>query len=146
MKLGEALGAVAALQQEGPSFGDLGERALQPPRLAGEHQRREMPELSFGFEQPVLVRVDRNLHDRAAPPTIRTPGMIHWWSPVLFCFSVEQGIRSPSPISTRPASLLPLTHVSRLPLPPEKDGVSGTASPRRSDRDPVLRPGAFRAW
>ena len=43
--LGEALGAVAALQQEGLARGDLGQRLLQAARLAGKDQRREGREL-----------------------------------------------------------------------------------------------------
>jgi hypothetical protein len=39
--LGEALGAVAALQQEGIAGGDVGERTLQLVGLAGEDKRRE---------------------------------------------------------------------------------------------------------
>ena len=42
MKLGEALGAVAALQQERLALGDLRQQPLQPARLAGEHQRRKV--------------------------------------------------------------------------------------------------------
>ena len=38
--IGEALGAVAALQQETLAGGDAAERLLQIARLAGKHQRR----------------------------------------------------------------------------------------------------------
>ncbi len=39
-EVGEALGTVAALQQEGLAIGDLGQRRLELARLAGEDQRR----------------------------------------------------------------------------------------------------------
>ena len=41
----EALGAVTRLQQERLAGGDLTERVLQRPRLAGEHERRERGDL-----------------------------------------------------------------------------------------------------
>jgi hypothetical protein len=40
MELGEAFGAVAALQQEGLALGDLAEAGFQVARFAGKHQRR----------------------------------------------------------------------------------------------------------
>ena len=40
VELGEAFGAVAALQQEGLAGGDVGQPVLQAARLAGENQRR----------------------------------------------------------------------------------------------------------
>src|SRR5581483_3640368 len=39
--LGEAFGAVAALEQKSFAGGDLRQRALEIARLAGEHQRRD---------------------------------------------------------------------------------------------------------
>ena len=46
----ERLGAVAGLQQERPPGGDLGERLGEDARLAGEHERRECPDL---LQRPV---------------------------------------------------------------------------------------------
>ena len=40
-EVGEALGAVPALKHERPPLGGERERRLQPPRLAGEDQRRK---------------------------------------------------------------------------------------------------------
>ena len=40
VELGKALGAIAALQQEGLAGRDVGEPILEAPRLAGENERR----------------------------------------------------------------------------------------------------------
>jgi hypothetical protein len=40
MELGKALGAIAALQQEGLAGRDIGEPVLEAPRLAGENEWR----------------------------------------------------------------------------------------------------------
>ena len=62
--LGEALGAVAALQQERLAGGDLGERLLELARLARENQRRKGGELLLDRGQRRRVRIDRHLLDR----------------------------------------------------------------------------------
>ncbi len=46
--LGKALGAVAALQQEGPALGHFGQLVLQIAGLAGKDQRRELAQLRLG--------------------------------------------------------------------------------------------------
>jgi hypothetical protein len=43
--LGEALGAIAALQQEGVAFRDIGELLLQAARLTCKNERRKAGEL-----------------------------------------------------------------------------------------------------
>src|SRR5690606_26867062 len=77
--LGEALGAIAALEQEGVAGGDLGELGLQLPRLAGKYQRREPRKLPFHLRKSCLILVDGNLLDRLAPPAVRLPcaGHLH---------------------------------------------------------------------
>ncbi len=49
VEFGEAFGAVAALQQKGLAGGDRGQPLLEPPGLAGKHQRREIVQ---GFLDP----------------------------------------------------------------------------------------------
>jgi hypothetical protein len=51
VKFLEALGAVAALQQEGAAFGDIAQQRLQPPRLTGEDQRRHAAQPLFGARE-----------------------------------------------------------------------------------------------
>ena len=65
--LGEALGAVAALQQEGLAGRDRGQLLLQLARLAGEHQRRKGRELRFGVGERGQ-RPDRPAPARSALP------------------------------------------------------------------------------
>ena len=71
--LGEALGAIAALQQESLAGGDPRQRVLQIARLAGKHQRRKGRELLLDVGQRLLVRIIRHLHDRLAAPAIGAP-------------------------------------------------------------------------
>ena len=61
-RIGEAFGAVAALQQETFALGDAAERFLEVARLAGKHQRRIARELLLdGLQAPL-------------DPGIRAPG------------------------------------------------------------------------
>ena len=69
----EALGAVAALQEEGPPHGGVPEPLLQLPRLPGEHQRRERRQLALRALQRRRVRVLRDLPRRPRPPAARLP-------------------------------------------------------------------------
>ena len=68
MELGEALGAVAALQQEGLAGGDIGQPLLQPPRLAGEDQRRVAMQGLLDALQCGLVGISGHLPYRQAAP------------------------------------------------------------------------------
>ena len=63
--LGEALGAIAALQQKGLARGDPGELRLELARLAREHQRREGRELLLDLVERGSGR-DRPEPDRSA--------------------------------------------------------------------------------
>ncbi len=80
--LGEALGAIAPLQQEGLAGADLGQRLLQLARLAGEHQRRKSSDLFFDIGQGRLVRIDGNLQDRLGPPALGRPTFHHTQTPM----------------------------------------------------------------
>ena len=77
MELGEALGAVAALQQEGLPLGDLGQQPLEATRFAGEYQRRKVAELALHLGELVLVGIVRHLDDRSAAPAVGTPRVGH---------------------------------------------------------------------
>ena len=78
-ELGEALGAVAALQQERPALGHVGQLSPQLARLAGENQRRIGGELAFHCRQRGRIGIVGHLDPRALPP--RGPGPIgaHRW-------------------------------------------------------------------
>ncbi len=62
--LGEALGAIAALQQERLAGRNLRQRPLEVARLAGKDQRRKARKLPLDFGQRLDVQVVRHLHDR----------------------------------------------------------------------------------
>jgi hypothetical protein len=70
VELGEALGAVAAEQQKRLAVGDRGEPVLQPPRLAGEDQRRVVAQRCLDARQRGFVGIARHLLYRQAAPTI----------------------------------------------------------------------------
>ena len=72
--LGKALGAVAALQQEGLAARDVGQARLEFARLAGKDQRRERRELRLGRGQRRRIRIGRHLRDRLVAPALRGPG------------------------------------------------------------------------
>ena len=63
----ERLGAVTGLEQERAPGGDLGERVLQRPRLAREHERRHPAQLARGRSRPARRRATR----AAAAPRAR---------------------------------------------------------------------------
>ena len=77
MELGEALGAVAALQQESPAARHRGKALLQPPRLAGEDQRRIVAQRRLDLGERRVVGIVRHLPDRPAPPTVGVPSLRH---------------------------------------------------------------------
>jgi hypothetical protein len=75
--LGEALGAIAALEQESLAFGHLGERALQLARLACKNERRKAGELLLDAFERLRVRKSRHLLNGLAPPAIGRPPLGH---------------------------------------------------------------------
>ena len=68
--LGEAFGAIAALQQEGVARGDLCKRGLELPRLAGENERREPGKLPLDRRERI-AHSDRRGPARQAVPAMR---------------------------------------------------------------------------
>ena len=77
MEFREALGAVAALQQEGFAGRDRGEPLLQPPRLTGKDQRRKPAQSLLDPGEPSLVRITRHLPDRQTAPAVGGPSFAH---------------------------------------------------------------------
>ena len=73
-ELGEALGAVAALQQEGAALGHFGELAAQLAGFAGEHQWRIAGQGLLHAGQVGGIGVLRLLLDGLASPAFGTPG------------------------------------------------------------------------
>jgi hypothetical protein len=76
-RLREALGAIAALQQETLPHGDLAQRLLQAARLTCKNQRRKARELPLdGFERG-LVGIVGDLLDRPLAPAVARPTLGH---------------------------------------------------------------------
>jgi hypothetical protein len=75
--LGEALGAVAAMEEECLPGRHPRQMLLQAPRLACKDQRRKRRELLFHLGESGLVRIDRDLLDRLAAPAVRRPTIGH---------------------------------------------------------------------
>ncbi|MNQ39937.1 hypothetical protein D3C85_535760 [compost metagenome] len=76
-ELGEALGAVATLQQEGTALGHLAELAAQLAGFAGKYQRRVTGQDLLDLGQVGGIGVVRLLLDRLASPAFGTPGLRH---------------------------------------------------------------------
>ena len=72
--LGEAFGAVAALEQETLAFGDARQLALELPRLARKNQWRIARKLRFDIGQALAILIGRHLLGRLAAPAFRCPG------------------------------------------------------------------------
>ena len=62
--LGEAFGAIAALQQESLAGSDLRQRLFQIARLTGKNQRRKARKLRLDVGKRLGVGIFRHLHDR----------------------------------------------------------------------------------
>ena len=73
----EALGAVAALQQEALAPRHLGEPLLEVEHLLDENQRREVAQVVLDRLQGGLVRVGRDLENGLGSPAVRLPGGGH---------------------------------------------------------------------
>lgn len=74
---GEALGAIAALQQETVAFGDIGEMLLQAACFTCKNERRIAGKRGFRCRQSGCVGIIRNLQDRFLPPAARGPIFCH---------------------------------------------------------------------
>ncbi len=81
--LREALGAVAALQQEPLSQGDPAERLLEVACLSRENQRRKGCKLLLDLPQRVRVGIFGNLKDRFPAPAFARPTLGHAQPPTL---------------------------------------------------------------
>ena len=93
----EALGAIAALQQERFADHRLAERALELARFAGEHQRRIAGELALDLLERRRVGIDRRLLDRLSPPALGTPAALgHNHLPRLTILLVRERRRAPA--------------------------------------------------
>ena len=77
VELGEALRAVAALEQEGVAARDAGQVSLEVPRLASEHERRPGGKALLGGVERSLVIIDRHLPCRLAAPGPGRPSLAH---------------------------------------------------------------------
>ena len=75
--LGKALGAIAALQQEGFARGDAGQRLFQVARLTGKHQRRKRGELRLDIGQCLGIGIIGHLQHRPGAPAIGRPPLGH---------------------------------------------------------------------
>jgi hypothetical protein len=73
VELLEALGAVAALEEEGAAHGGLGEALLEAPRLPREHDRRERLDRVEHALQLRRVRVLGLLQRLLRPPALHRP-------------------------------------------------------------------------
>jgi hypothetical protein len=74
---GEALGAVAALQEESVPGCHGAERTLERAGLACKNERRKGSKLLLDLFQCGLIRIIRHLHDRLFPPGIGGPTLFH---------------------------------------------------------------------
>ena len=77
MEFGEAFGAIAALQKEGPAAGNLGQGCFQAPRLAGEDEGRKARQPLLHVGQRGGVRILRYLPDGLGAPAVRRPFLGH---------------------------------------------------------------------
>ena len=92
--LGEAFGAVPALEQERIARGDLGELLLQLARLTCKNERRKGRETAFDILEQGRVRIGRDLADRLVSPRIRRP-FRHCLDPELGAGMLHAGFVSP---------------------------------------------------
>jgi hypothetical protein len=75
--LGKALGAIAALQQEGFAGGDARQRFLQIAGFTGEHQRRKGSQLRLDISQHLGIGIIGHLQHRFGAPAIGCPPLGH---------------------------------------------------------------------
>ncbi len=77
VELGEAFGAIAALQQERLALRDGREPLLQAPRLAGENEGRVVAQRVLDAAQRAGIGISRDLADRPVAPARQGPGIAH---------------------------------------------------------------------
>ena len=86
--LGEALRAVAALEQEGLPLRDAGELGLKLPRLACKNERREAGKLLLDLGELRRVRIGRDLLDRLVAPAVGAPTRCHYFQTPLIVLAI----------------------------------------------------------
>jgi hypothetical protein len=75
--LGEALGAVAALKQEGLACGYTRKRLFQVAGLTCKNQRRKRGELRLDVGQSLGIGINRHLLYRFGAPAVGGPPLGH---------------------------------------------------------------------
>ena len=75
--LGEALGAVAALEQEGLACGNTRQRLFQVAGLAGKNQRRKRGKLRLDIGQCLGIGIFGYLQHRLGAPAVGCPPLGH---------------------------------------------------------------------
>ena len=118
--LGEALRAIAPLQQKGLARRRLAQRPFELARLACKNQRRIARELALHRRQRRVIGIDRGLLDRLGPPALGTPIRLR---------------HRPTPLNSRRDAIRP-------PVPPrepsiqerEADGDMDNSAPRHLRR------------
>ncbi len=75
--LAKALGAIAALKQEGFASRDLRELLLEGARLARKNERRIARQTPFDLGEGLRVRIGGHLQDRLVPPAFGRPTLAH---------------------------------------------------------------------
>jgi hypothetical protein len=92
MELGEALGAVPALQQEAAAFGHFGQVVLERPRLAGEDQRGKLGQGALDHAQCGGVFISGKMPRFAGLPAVGCPVTRH-----VECSFVRRAHSAPAP-------------------------------------------------
>src|SRR6185437_10635228 len=125
----EALGAIAALEQESLPLGDVAEQLLQAPRLAGEDQRRIVAQRLLDRLDGGGVGVIRRLLDRLRPPAIGRPVLSH-----------DLLVRAYGPARDGRARATNSGFSPAIPAPALRRGDEGAAAADRSRREPPHPP------
>ncbi|MNX99731.1 hypothetical protein D3C86_1321970 [compost metagenome] len=76
-ELGEAFGAITALQQKRAALGHFGKLTAQFPGFTGKHQRRIAGQRLLDLLQMRGVGILGLLLDRQGAPAVRAPGLAH---------------------------------------------------------------------
>ena len=141
-RIGEAFGAIPALQQETLALGDAAQRLLQVARLARKNQRRIARELTLDALQHLVVRVLGDLDNRLSSPAIARPTFGH--DATLRCLNFPCGTGTYNGPSTElPAAAPPSEARARRGLPLEFALAARLGSPART-RGPHAPPSQTR--
>src|SRR5262245_11582938 len=94
--LGEAFGAIPALQQESFAEGHAPQRLLEVPRLAGKDQRRKGRELLLDRGERLRIRIVRHLGGRLLAPAVGRPPFRHHNLRTLETRAIPEGNGAPT--------------------------------------------------